>query len=54
MGLAGISSLYYPSAERDWTKVGQRWVLQVGIDGLSNIVKEFWPEVNRDLFHNKY
>jgi len=51
---AGISSLYYPSAERTWTKVGQHWVLQLGIDGLSNLLKEFWPEVNRDLFHGKY
>jgi hypothetical protein len=51
---AAISGLYYPRAERGWTKTGQRWVLQVGIDGLSNFVKEFWPEVNRDLFKGKY
>ena len=51
---AAISSAYYPAVDRGWTKIGQRWVLQVGIDGLSNIVKEFWPEVNRDLFHSKY
>jgi hypothetical protein len=51
---AAISGLYYPRAERGWTKTGQRWVLQVGIDGLSNFVKEFWPEVNRDMFHSKY
>jgi hypothetical protein len=51
---ASISSLYYPSPERTWTKIGQRWVLQVGIDGLSNLVKEFWPEVNRGLFHDKF
>jgi len=51
---ASISSLYYPSPERTWTKIGQRWVLQVGIDGLSNLLKEFWPEVNRSLFHSKY
>jgi hypothetical protein len=51
---AGISGLYYPSNERGWTKTGQRWVLQVGIDGLSNLVKEFWPDVNDRLFHDKY
>ena len=51
---AGISGLYYPSAERGWTKTGQRWVLQVGIDGLSNLVKEFWPDINQRVFHDKY
>jgi hypothetical protein len=51
---AGISGLYYPSAERGWTKTGQRWFLEVGIDGISNVVKEFWPDINAKVFHNKY
>ncbi len=51
---AGISGLYYPAQERTWTKTGQRWVIQVGLDGVSNLVKEFWPDVNNKLFHNKY
>ena len=50
---AGISNLYYPRGERDWTKTGQRWVLQVGIDGVANLVKEFWPDINAKLFHGK-
>lgn len=48
---AGISTLYYPSRERTWTKTGQKWILQIGIDGFSNLVKEFWPDVNDRLFH---
>lgn len=48
---AGISALYYPSRERTWTKTGQKWILQIGIDGFSNLVKEFWPDVNDHLFH---
>jgi hypothetical protein len=51
---SGISGLYYPSQERTWTKTGQRWVTQVGLDGVSNLVKEFWPDVNSKLFRNKY
>jgi hypothetical protein len=51
---SGISNLYYPSPERTWTKTGQRWVTQVGLDGFSNLIKEFWPDVNSRLFHNKY
>jgi hypothetical protein len=51
---AGISNLYYPSQERTWTKTGQRWVTQVGLDGASNFIKEIWPDVNSRFFHNKY
>jgi hypothetical protein len=51
---AGISNFYYPSQERTWTKTGQRWVTQVGLDGASNFLKEIWPDVNSRIFHNKY
>jgi hypothetical protein len=51
---AGVSNFYYPSAERSWTKTGQRWVAQVGLDGVSNLIKEFWPDLNNKFFHNKY
>lgn len=51
---AGISETYYPSSEMSWTKTGQHWISQIAIDGLSNVVKEFWPEVNQKLFHDKY
>ena len=49
---AGISGLYYPSKDYTWTKTGQKWVLQIGLDGGSNLVKEFWPDVNAYIFHN--
>jgi hypothetical protein len=51
---AGISNLYYSSPERSWTKTGQRWVAQVGLDGFSDLMKEFWPDLNSKFFHNKY
>jgi hypothetical protein len=51
---AGISCFYYPSQERTWTKTGQRWVTQVGLDGFSNFIKEIWPDLNSKIFHNKY
>jgi hypothetical protein len=50
---SGISNLYYPRSDRDWTKTGQRWVLQVGVDGIANLVKEFWPDINQKVFHGK-
>jgi hypothetical protein len=50
---AGISNLYYPSPERTWTKTGQRWVLNVGLDGATFLIREFWPDVNSAIFHQK-
>jgi hypothetical protein len=50
---AGISNLYYPSRERTWTKTGQRWVLNVGLDGVTFAFKEFWPDINNKFFHQK-
>ena len=50
---SGISNFYYPSSERNWTKTGQRWVLQIGVDGIANLVKEFWPDINDKIFHGK-
>lgn len=51
---AGISDFYYPSPERDWTKTGQRWLTSVSLDGLTFVFKEFWPDINDHIFHQKY
>jgi len=47
---AGMADLYYPRQQRGWTKTGQRWVLQLGFDGVFNVFEEFWPDIRRDLF----
>jgi hypothetical protein len=52
-GAAGISNLYYPPGNT-WVKTYQRWGSQILQDGLSNIAKEFWPDINHAVFHNKY
>jgi hypothetical protein len=51
---SGISNLYYPSASRSLENTGSQWGLDVAIDAASFWVKEFWPDINRRLFHNKY
>lgn len=51
---AGISDLYYPAKERTWTKTGQKWLTQVAIDGVFNLLKEYWPDINRTIFHGRY
>jgi hypothetical protein len=48
---SGVSSLYYPTKYRTWTKVGQKWLTSDIIDGASFTFKEFWPDINRKFFH---
>ena len=50
---AGISSLYYPSQERTFTKTYQLWLTNIAIDAGSNLFKEFWPDINNRIFHQK-
>jgi hypothetical protein len=51
---SGLSNLYYPSASRSIGNTGSQWAEDVGIDAASFWVKEFWPDINRHVFHNKY
>ena len=46
-----ISSLYYPTRYRTWTKVGQRWLTNALLDFGTFAAKEFWPDVNNAIFH---
>lgn len=50
---AGVSNLYYPSQERTWTKTGQRWLVNVSLDGATYVIQEFWPDINSRFFHQK-
>jgi hypothetical protein len=51
---SAISNLYYPSASRSVGNTASEWAEDVGIDAASFWFKEFWPDINRRLFHNKY
>ena len=49
---AGLGDLYYPARYRDWTKTGQRWLVQVAIrDGGFNVFREFWPDIATHVLH---
>ena len=48
---AGVSTLYYPTKYRTWTKVGQKWLTSDIIDAANFMVKEFWPDINKAIFH---
>jgi len=51
---AGIGNAYYPKEYNPWVKTYQRWGTQVGLDGVFNVLKEFWPDVDQAIFHGKY
>jgi hypothetical protein len=50
---SGLSNLYYPSATRSLSNTGTQWGEDIAIDAAAFCVKEFWPDVNHRLFHNK-
>ena len=48
---AGISNAYYPARERNFENTGTQWGIDIGVDALAFVAKEFWPDINRHLFH---
>ncbi len=42
---AGVSNLYYPAQERTFGKTAEKWGTQIGVDGIANLLKEFWPDI---------
>jgi hypothetical protein len=53
-GAAGIGNLYYPTEANPWVKTYQRWGTQVVLDGVFNMVKEFWPDISKAVFRGHY
>jgi hypothetical protein len=45
----GISNLYYTSS-RNVSSDMERLSMQIGTDALSNVLKEFWPDIKRHFF----
>jgi hypothetical protein len=50
---AAVSNLYYPSPERTFGNTLDKYGTSVGIDLVSFVVKEFYPDINHKLFHQK-
>ena len=48
---AGLSNAYYPAGERGLSNTATQWGLDIGIDAAAFVAKEFWPDINRHLFH---
>ncbi|HXW56240.1 MAG TPA: hypothetical protein VEJ67_10855 [Candidatus Cybelea sp.] len=47
---AGISTYtYHPRTERTLSNTGTVWGTQVGLDTLTMVTKEFWPDIHRKI-----
>jgi hypothetical protein len=46
---ATVSNAYYPITQRGVSDTLSRWALQLMWDGLSNELKEFWPDIRRRI-----
>ncbi len=45
-----ISNAYYVN-NRDAADAASKWGTQLGVDMASNMLKEFWPDITRKLYH---
>jgi hypothetical protein len=45
-----ISNAYYPD-NRSFSSNGTKLLMQVGTDAVSQVLKEFWPDIRRKVFH---
>jgi len=50
---ASIGSAYYPASQRDFPDIGQRAGVQLGFDAGFNVLKEFYPDIERKFFTRK-
>lgn len=47
----GISLSYYPSQTRTAGAIGQKYGYAIGRDALTNIFREFWPDIATHVLH---
>jgi hypothetical protein len=49
-----ISLAYYPSQTQTAGAFAEKYAYAVGRDALTNVVREFWPDINQHLFHRHH
>lgn len=54
-GIAATISTYtyHPQSDRNFGNVASVWGTQIGYDTLALVVKEFWPDIRKHVFHQK-
>ncbi len=47
----GISTTYYPSASNSGEKLAEKYAYALGRDALTNVFREFWPDIATHVLH---
>jgi len=50
---AALSNLYYPASERGFGKTAKNFATQMIITATANVLKEFWPDIRKNVFRIK-
>ncbi len=50
---ASVSNLYYPGTDQGAAETGKRWGILLGVNGVANVLKEFWPDINQAISPNR-
>jgi hypothetical protein len=49
----GVSISYYPSQDRTVSMVAEKYAYALGRDALTNVFREFWPDIATHVLHRK-
>ena len=49
----GISTAYYPSSDRTLGALAVKYGYALGRDALTNMFREFWPDINAHVLHRR-
>lgn len=50
---AALSNTYHPASDRNVPNTVQTWATMMGWDTVSNMLKEFWPDIRRKVHQRK-
>jgi hypothetical protein len=50
----GISISYYPSSDRTFGSVAERYGYAIGRDALTSTFREFWPDISAHVLHRHH
>lgn len=50
---AGLSNFYYPPEERGLHNTAVNWAAQLEAAALNNLIREFWPDIRRNILRQK-
>ncbi|HKO14535.1 MAG TPA: hypothetical protein VJV22_21385, partial [Acidobacteriaceae bacterium] len=47
-----ISLSYYPSSDRTFEQIAEKYGWALGRDAVTNVFREFWPDISNHVVHH--